>query len=54
LASKGQSQFTNYKTNLNYAQEMDGIDEIQAQPVNRFYILTVGIGRNRNQLLLTT
>jgi hypothetical protein len=31
---------------------MDGIDKIQAQLVNRFYLLTIGIDRTRNQLLL--
>jgi hypothetical protein len=33
---------------------MDDIDEIQAQMVDRFYLLTIGIGRTRNRLLLTT
>jgi peptidyl-tRNA hydrolase len=32
---------------------MDGIDEIQAQLVNRFYFLRIGIDRTRNRLLLT-
>jgi hypothetical protein len=32
---------------------MDGITEVQVQVVNRLYLLTVSIGRARNQLLLT-
>jgi hypothetical protein len=31
---------------------MNSIDEIKAQLVNRFYLLTIGIGRTRNRLLL--
>jgi hypothetical protein len=31
---------------------MNSIDEIKAQLVNRFYLLTTGIGRTRNRLLL--
>jgi hypothetical protein len=33
---------------------MDGIDKIQAQLVNRFYLLMIDISRTRNQLLLFT
>jgi hypothetical protein len=31
---------------------MDGINKIQAQLVNRLYLLTVSIGRTRDWLLL--
>jgi hypothetical protein len=31
---------------------MDGINMIQAQPVNHIYLLTVSIGRTRDRLLL--
>jgi hypothetical protein len=33
---------------------MDGIDEIQAQLVNCFYLSMTGIGRTRKRLLLFT
>jgi hypothetical protein len=32
---------------------MDDIDEIQAQLVNRFYLLTIGIGWTKNWLFLS-
>jgi hypothetical protein len=33
---------------------MDGIDEVQTQLDNCFYLLTIGIGRTKNRLLLFT
>ena len=33
---------------------MDGINEVQTQLIDRFYLLTISIGRTKNRLLLFT